>query len=314
MAPHATSDLTSIPAGLTVGDIPKLDALNQARAGFIGTYRNKETRRKAVGNLNEYLAWCVRNQVNPMTAVRSQVQLYLLELEDSGLKTSTVLWKFGTVAQFYEIAVLDDLIAKDPTRGIERPSIDEGAVNRPTLRPLQLARLIEAAQERGPHVLGPVLIMAECGLRASEIADLAVERISVAEGWDVMTFVGKNGQTAESVIPVQAMRVVRICIGDRTKGPLFLNSRGEGWTRNSLWRMLKTLAVEARIDPKLVTPHALRRTMTTVGVELGVPLPVMQRQLRHKSANTLLRSYYQPKGHDTAAAHTLAAFLSNLTS
>ncbi|MDP8927833.1 MAG: tyrosine-type recombinase/integrase [Actinomycetota bacterium] len=70
---------------------------------------------------------------------------------------------------------------------------------------------------------------------------------------------------------------------DRIEGPLLRNRWGNRMRASILVRLAKTAGIRAH-----VTPHALRRSYITVGLQQGVPLREMQRAARHTKADTTI--------------------------
>jgi site-specific recombinase XerD len=106
--------------------------------------------------------------------------------------------------------------------------------------------------------------------------------------------------------------VVRGAIGDRTFGTIVLNSEGNPYTPNSLWRMIKRLSAEAGLDPNQVSPHTLRRTCARTATMLGVPLNQTQELLRHEDPATTLLYVGKHTGMENLAGLQVSSFYSSL--
>jgi integrase/recombinase XerD len=130
----------------------------------------------------------------------------------------------------------------------------------------------------------------ETGARASELVQLRVEDISLAER--VVTIrQGKGGKRREVPIRRDLAQLLRLHIGTRRAGPLFA-SRQEGsgpmphvLTRQRVGQIVRGVAVGAGIS-KRVYPHLLRHTVATRLLALGMDITDLQRFLSHESIAT----------------------------
>ena len=66
---------------------------------------------------------------------------------------------------------------------------------------------------------------------------------------------------------------------------LILNLRGNVLSRVSIFKTIKTLALNAGIN-KTVSPHTLRHSFATVLIEAGADLRAVQQMLGHESITT----------------------------
>jgi hypothetical protein len=178
---------------------------------------------------------------------------------------------FGVVSVFYKQAVIDELILRDPTLGIKRPRSTRRSSAGPGCSRSRWPGS-SAAKAAGPHVYAMVTLLGECGLRAQEACSLRIEHMQRVGGEDHIRFIGKGNKAAVMPLPPSVGAGRPDAIGGRTFGPVVLNTEGNAYTPNSLWRLTKRLAVAADIDPAQVSPHTLRRTVARTAIQLNVPL------------------------------------------
>jgi site-specific recombinase XerD len=76
-------------------------------AAFLGRFRGP-TRQHTASDLRCYPAWCADNGLDPLTARRAQLELFLRWMQDTRrFKPSTVSRRFSVVAGFYRTAAID---------------------------------------------------------------------------------------------------------------------------------------------------------------------------------------------------------------
>jgi len=132
------------------------------------------------------------------------------------------------------------------------------------------------------------------GLRLSELAAIRLEQLHLEAGF--VQVIGKGSK--ERVIPVGSVatdamdaylqrgrpRLVRAT----TPGVVFLNQRGKGFARSTLWLRFINRARRCGIEGRL-TPHMLRHSFATHLLDRGADLRVIQEMLGHASIATTER-------------------------
>lgn len=307
MSPNATAILPT-----NVGHLAVMDPTDLSLAGFLARYTGQtfvEYRR----DMKLYLGWCMQNQLPPLTAKRAHLELYVRWLETRGWKSATVSRRFSTVATYYKVATMDDLIVKDPAVGVVRPKVRYEEQKRTVLNGVEYAALLDTARAAGHIEHALVSILGMMGLRIAEACSLNVEAMSIDKGYDVITFVGKGGDSYTEPFPIPELRAVRACVGDRTSGPLLTTRTGNRMDRSAAHRMLRRLGTAAGIKTEF-SPHSLRRTFATTGLQQGVPLRDVQLAMRHKNPNTTTRYDMRSSNLDRHASHRIASHLSGMAS
>jgi integrase/recombinase XerD len=127
------------------------------------------------------------------------------------------------------------------------------------------------------------------GLRVSELAGLPALSVFLDEGFLKVTGKGRKdrlipfGTGAEHWI--RAWLVLRPGFKPRAN-ELFIGQRGEGLSRQHLWRLLKVYALKAGLRPAAVSPHVLRHAFATHLLDHGADLRAVQSMLGHADIST----------------------------
>src|SRR3954466_3286898 len=211
--------------------------------------------------------------------------------------------------QHLPIGAGGNLIDVNPCARIPRPTVLRELQRREVLTVLEYAAFLTAARALGPTHHAIAVLGGMLGLRASEMAGLTVESLSTVRGYVTLTFVGKGDKPARMPVPLPALPAVQAAIDGRTSGPLLRTRTGAGMDRRSVHRYVARTAQVAGIR-RPIGPHALRRTVGTVGLNQGIPLRDIQRLLRHARPETTLASYdISPDALERHASHQVAGFL-----
>ena len=127
------------------------------------------------------------------------------------------------------------------------------------------------------------------GLRVSELAGLPALSVFLDEGF--LKVMGKGKK--ERLIPfgTGAERWIRSWLllrpGFKPRGgELFVGQRGEGLSRQHLWRLLKGYARTAGLRAEAVSPHVLRHAFATHLLDHGADLRSVQAMLGHADIST----------------------------
>jgi integrase/recombinase XerD len=135
-------------------------------------------------------------------------------------------------------------------------------------------------------------VMYGCGLRVSELIGLQISDIYREDGF--LRIFGKGSK--ERLVPIgdsslkilfQYIEGARLHITPKPKCTdiVFLNSRGTGLTRQTVFLMVKELAERNGIK-KAISPHTFRHSFATHLLEGGANLLAVQQMLGHASVST----------------------------
>lgn len=172
--------------------------------------------------------------------------------------------------------------------GLRAPPGRRGGVDRLTVE--EELHFLDHAYARGGRTGLMLQILLETGARASELAQLRIENVGLAERVVVIRR-GKGDKRREVPIRRELVQLLRLHIGTRRAGPLFASrQRGSGpvphtLTRQRIGQVVREVARSAGIE-KRVYPHLLRHTVATRLLALGMDITDLQRFLGHESINT----------------------------
>ncbi|MGN7133878.1 tyrosine-type recombinase/integrase [Rhodococcoides corynebacterioides] len=302
-------DGTRLPAPAATETLDRFD-VDLFVASFLSRYDGK-TRERYTADLCRFLEWCDRHHLSPFQLRRQHLEVYAKYLaEERGNCPTTVAHRLGTLRLFYELAVDDDLIIKNPTRLLRIPKRRRVVGEKIHLNRAEMQAVARAAYDSSPVDYALVVIMGYTGMRVSEVCSLDVEHVlSFSKGHRVMEFVQKGGDIATVPQPPVVMRAIDAVIAGRTSGPLLLRRDGTRMTRRSADRVVKRVARVAGIA-MTVSPHTFRYSFCVNSIDAGVPLREVQVSMRHKDISTTISVYDRGRANlDTHASHTLAAYL-----
>lgn len=168
--------------------------------------------------------------------------------------------------------------------GLHAPAERRGVVDRLTVE--EELRFLDQAYAQSGRTGLMLQTLLETGARASELVQLRVEDVSLAERVVAIRH-GKGDKRREVPVRRDLAQLLRLHIGTRRMGPLFVSrQQGSGptphiLTRQRVGQVVRDVARAAEIT-KRVYPHLLRHTVATRLLALGMDITDLQRFLGHE--------------------------------
>jgi integrase/recombinase XerD len=248
-------------------------------------------------DLLQFGAHLERRGVSAVAAQHADLAAFLAELAAGGedrpaVAAATLQRKAACLRSFYRHLRREEVIAHDPTADLRAPR--KGQKLPQVLTRGEVATLLGSPRGTAPAALRDralLELMYACGLRASEAIDLQVQDVDLDTG--VLRARGKGAK--ERLVPVgrEAIAAVRAYldrgrpkfVGNGQERHLFVNQRGDGLTRQGLYKIVQRHARAAGLDGKM-SPHTLRHTFATHLLAGGCDLRSLQEMLGHADIAT----------------------------
>jgi integrase/recombinase XerD len=212
--------------------------------------------------------------------------------DDRPYAATSVARALSAVRSFHRSLVRESIADRDPTTEVVRPRLP-----RPLPHPLgvdEVRRIVEAPDLATPSGLrdrAVLELLYGAGLRVSELTGLDVDDLDLDDGF--VRVLGKGGKErdvpmgrhARAAIEAYLTRARPVLAGPRTRGAVFLNTRGGRLTRQSCAALVASYAAEAGLARR-ISPHDLRHSFATHLLEGGADVRVVQELLGHASVAT----------------------------
>ena len=145
-------------------------------------------------------------------------------------------------------------------------------------------RLVNTAKQKGNERLN-LLIQTICGtgIRVSELQYITVEAVKCGEA-----IVSLKGKT-RSVFIVRELQKKLLRYAAEQKiisGAIFITRNGKPMSRTNIWREMKSLCVQAGVNPQKVFPHNLRHLFARTFYGIEKDIAKLADILGHSSINT----------------------------
>ncbi|ERL66558.1 site-specific tyrosine recombinase XerD [Schleiferilactobacillus shenzhenensis] len=250
----------------------------------------KNTRLGYTRDVETLLAW-LKEKHEALPETPSVLEAFLQDQAAAGKAVQSQIRMVASLRKFYRFAAHQHLISHDPMSFVDAPkatqhlpdvlSVDE--VQRVLAQP-------DTSKKLGIRDRAILETLYATGMRVSELTSL--QRSQLHLDIALVQVIGKGDR--ERLVPIGdtaidwVTRYLRDVRGQYAKGrddTVFLNFRGGGLSRQSVWKMIKKYVAAAGIK-KDVTPHTLRHSFATHLLENGADLRVVQELLGHADIAT----------------------------
>src|SRR3954452_18887441 len=288
MAPTATVTPASAFEHLVLDFLAELEFERGLSRNTLEAYRS---------DLLQFGQWLGRAGTDATDAQHTQLAAFLSELAAGHdgrppVAPATLQRKAACLRSFSRPLRREGLLEHDPTADLRAPKKSQPLPH--VLSRDEVARLLATARGPEPHALRDRAIlelMYACGLRASEATGLEVRDVDLDAG--LLRACGKGSK--ERIVPVgrEACAAVNARVqrgrpnrvGLAPEPHLFGNQRGQGLSRQGLYKIVQRHARTAGLDGKM-SPHTLRHTFATHLLAGGCDLRSLQEMLGHADIAT----------------------------
>jgi site-specific recombinase XerD len=288
---------------------PFTDRLRLAVAAYLARFKGS-SREHTESDLRCYLTWCAERGLDPLAARRPHLELYIRWMQEiCRFKPSTVSRRFSVTAGFYRTCVIDGIMEHSPAEHVRRPAVPAES---PTLgfTHLQFEALLTAARESANQCdFALVAMLGLLGLRIFEATGADIADLGEEHGHRVLRVCGKGTKIVLVPPPPAVGRAIDRAAGNRTRGPVLLNSRRKRMDRHAATRRLRWLAGSAGVQVARAHPHMLRHTFVTTMLDAGVDLRDVQIVARHADPRTTMRYDRARQNLDRHPNYVLAAYM-----
>ncbi|MCR5674227.1 MAG: tyrosine-type recombinase/integrase [Lachnospiraceae bacterium] len=252
--------------------------IREASANTVAAYRRDLTR------FSEDMA--ARGADTPDAVTEAMLADYFFALEKSDASQATLARNMSSVRAFFRFLVENDDVQRNITDILEQPKRRR---NRPAvLTTEEIDRLLAAPDDGTPmgrRDRAILELLYASGLKAGELTQLfpddidlraAIVRVPAAEGKKAREI--PFGEKARDALLSWIGKGRDRYVPTFTEAPLFVNTRGTGLTRQSVWKIVKSYGEKAGIRRE-VTPGILRHSFAAHLMENGADARSLTRMM-----------------------------------
>jgi len=248
---------------------------------------SKNTVSSYKNDISSFLSWLNKKQINYQEVSGKNINQFISNLFNSGLKSSSINRKISSIKHFYLFLSKKKIIKYSPADEIETPkqekylpiSMSEDEVERLLSSP-NSNRIIERRDK------AMIEILYATGMRISELVNLKLTDVDFNRS--VLKVFGKGSK--ERLVPYgeKAAEALDIYLRDRKRSDsknVFLSNRGSQITRGAFWQRIKIYIKRENLKSS-ISPHTLRHAFATHLLNRGADLRSVQILLGHSDLST----------------------------
>ncbi|MFH1888614.1 MAG: site-specific tyrosine recombinase XerD [Candidatus Omnitrophota bacterium] len=244
-------------------------------------------------DINAYISFLKNAHIDSFSLTkRDDITEFMLSQKDKGLASNSVARRLAAIKSFYRFLLRERILKSDPSNLVDSPKLWKKIPE--TLSVNEVNVLLSKPNIRDMQGIRDKAILETLyatGMRVSEASNLKIDNVNLDVGF--LRCIGKGNK--ERVIPlgVKAINSIKRYLAvsrsrqlkNKESEFLFLNRFGKKISRQSLWKIIKRYAKEARIK-KPIRPHILRHSFATHLLERGADLRSVQEMLGHANIST----------------------------
>jgi integrase/recombinase XerD len=248
-------------------------------------------------DLQQFAEFLGRRHLDPLEVKTVDLMEFISEFatgtpERPAAAPATLQRKIACLRSFYRHLRREQIIERDPASELRAPR--SRARLPKVLSRDEVGRLLEQPSGTSPAALRDRALletMYACGLRASEAIGLELSELDLEAG--ILRARGKGSK--ERIVPIGGEAIKALSaylekarpqlVGIRPERRVFVNLRGDGLTRQGLYKIVRRHASTAGLEHRM-SPHTLRHTFATHLLTGGCDLRSLQEMLGHADIGT----------------------------
>lgn len=244
-------------------------------------------------DLNFYMDFLTDKHIDALSkTTKNEVVNFMLYQKDKGLSANSISRRLTAIRVFYRFLVRERVLKTEPTSQIDSPKLWKRIPEILSLNEIEaLLSQPNIRDTRGIRDRAILEVLYATGMRVSEAVNLKVDNVNKDIGF--VRCIGKGNK--ERIIPLGKKAIDSIdryldksrarLLNKKESQFLFLNRFGKKLSRQSIWKLIRRYAQDAKIK-KPIKPHILRHTFATHLLERGADLRSVQEMLGHSNIST----------------------------
>ena len=254
--------------------------------------KSEKTASSYRSDLDIYLEWAKRMNLDPLHLEYRQLRLYLAEQSAAQYARSTIARRLACLRSFFSYLKQEGIVENNPAQLLQTPKVEKTLPN--VLSEKELDAILDVhdvSTDEGLRDSALLELLYASGGRVSEISGLALDDLKLEQG--VALVRGKGGK--ERYVPLHQLAIGKLqdylviarpnLLSDKATDAVFLSTRGNVLSADAIRRIVKKSAQMAGIN-RPVSPHSFRHSFASDMLNNGADLRSVQELLGHANLST----------------------------
>ncbi len=223
--------------------------------------------------------------------VENDIIGYIINLEKENVSIATVSRMISSIKSFHDYLFLNHITNNNPAKAIKKPKIEKQEVD--ILTEEEIEALLKFPKLDTPKLIRDKAIfevLYGTGIKVSELVDMDIDNVDLE-----LDYIYCNISKNKRVIPLsditkiyleKYIKEARLDLTDEDEKALFVNSSGQRFTRQGLWKIIKKYANIANIN-KNINPSMLRHSFAIHLLNEGANIAVVSKILGNANLSSL---------------------------
>jgi len=244
-------------------------------------------------DLNLYLDFIDQRGIVVLSKVtKNDIIEFMLFQKAQGISSVSISRRLAAIRMFHRFLARERVLKSDPTTLIDSPKLWKKIPETLSLNEVEtLISQPDLHSQQGARDKAILETLYATGMRVSELSNLKTNNVNLDIGF--LRCIGKGNK--ERIIPLgkKAIHAInrylefsrKYFLKQKISDFLFISRSGAKLSRQSVWKLVKRYALEAKIK-KSIKVHTLRHSFATHLLERGADLRSVQEMLGHSDIST----------------------------
>ena len=244
-------------------------------------------------DIRKYMNYLNYRNLGLKDIVENDIIGYIISLEKDNVSVATISRMISSIKSFHDYLFLNHITDNNPAKTIKKPKIEKKEVD--ILTQEEVEALLNFKELKTPKQIRDKAIFETLygtGVKVSELIDMNIDDVDL----DLDYICCESGKSSR-IIPISQITKKYIVkyidksrpefVKDNYKEKaLFVNSNGERFSRQGLWKLIKKYANIANID-KNINPTMLRHSFAIHLLNEGANIVVVSKILGNSNLSSL---------------------------
>lgn len=231
-----------------------------------------------------------------MDVTNTDIVAFMMDMRSQGRSKATINRRLSSLRAFYRFAVKNGFIKSNPTDDLKSPKLERKELDYLTIEEVTKVLELPDSSPKGLRDKAILEVLYATGIRVSEMIELNLEDANITMGF--ITCDGEHGKARIVPLGRHARKALKQYLQEGRKkffkgeenleadSPLFVNYRGERFTRQGFWKLLKNYGKEADLEDR-ISPHILRNSFAVHMLQNGADVKTLQELMGHEDMQAM---------------------------